>query len=192
MSPRTKQQFESIREEKRTIILDTALGLFADRGYHNTPISQIAKRARISQGLIYNYFRNKEDLLRALMIGVWEKMAEKYLHVVPGQAYTRKDVEKFISDGITIVKENPDYWKLYCSVMIQPAVVKLVLDELMEKGKPYILAMNRYFKQRGFKNPTAMTRYFSAVMDGIQMHIMLDPKNFPANEAKKLLIKQFT
>jgi len=58
-------------------------------------------------------------------------------------------------------------------------------------GKPYMEGLIDYFKNKGVEKPEIMTRYFSAIMDGIQMHIMLDPKTFPAEEVKKLLIKQF-
>ncbi len=46
--PRTKEQFEKIRKETRAKILNTALELFAKKGYSNTSISEIAKSAKIS------------------------------------------------------------------------------------------------------------------------------------------------
>ncbi|MEA3445052.1 MAG: TetR/AcrR family transcriptional regulator, partial [Bacteroidota bacterium] len=67
MSPRTKEQFETIREERREQILQVALELFANEGL-NTPISKIAKEAGISKGLVYNYFESKEELLREVAL----------------------------------------------------------------------------------------------------------------------------
>ena len=67
MSPRTTRQFEEIREEKRTLIMDSALEHFAKEGYHATTITHIAKHAGISKGLMYNYFESKEALLRAII-----------------------------------------------------------------------------------------------------------------------------
>jgi len=61
----------------------------------------------------------------------------------------------------------------------------------MEVGQPYLVAMTEYFKEKNIENPEVMMRYFSAVMDGIQFHCMIDPKTFPAEEVKKILIKQF-
>ena len=60
MSPRTPQQFEEIREEKMTLIMDIALEHFANEGYHTTTINHIARHAGISKGLMYNYFESKE------------------------------------------------------------------------------------------------------------------------------------
>ncbi|NJK98866.1 MAG: helix-turn-helix transcriptional regulator [Bacteroidales bacterium] len=41
-----------IRQEKRVLIMETALELFAANGYENTTINQIAKKANISKGLL--------------------------------------------------------------------------------------------------------------------------------------------
>ncbi len=88
--------------------------------------------------------------------------------------------------------EKPKYWKLYTSVFIQPAVMALVMDKIMEMAQPYMNAMTEYFKEKGEKDPVTIMRYFSAVMDGIQMHLMIDPKTFPVEKVRKMLIDQFT
>ena len=67
MSPRTPQQFREIREEKMTLIMDVALEHFSNIGFHATTINHIAKHAGISKGLLYNYFKSKEDLLAAIL-----------------------------------------------------------------------------------------------------------------------------
>ncbi|WIX81032.1 TetR/AcrR family transcriptional regulator [Amycolatopsis carbonis] len=49
------------------VVLDTALTLFAERGYHGTALSQIADVLRIRTPSLYNHMRSKEDLLRAIV-----------------------------------------------------------------------------------------------------------------------------
>jgi len=53
-------------EEKKEAILDASLSLLSERGFHNTPVSLIAKEAGVSAGIIYHYFDNKEDLIDEL------------------------------------------------------------------------------------------------------------------------------
>jgi len=53
-------------EDKRRRILDAAVHEFAQKGYFATRVSEIASRARIADGTIYLYFRNKEDILVSL------------------------------------------------------------------------------------------------------------------------------
>jgi len=190
--PRTKEQFEEIRKSSKQKILDAALEVFAKEGYHSSTVGAIAKKAGISQGLMYNYFKSKEELLNELMIGMMENMMAEFLPIKPGEKVTRKVMINMINEGIDLVLENPKYWKLYFSVFVQPDVLAMVMDKIMKKAEPYLKAITIYFKENGEKDPVTMMRYFSAIMDGIQLHCMIDPKTFPSEKVKKLLIKQFT
>jgi len=54
------------RGDKREAILDAALGLFADRGYHGTTMPEVAERAEVGAGTVYRYFASKEALVNDL------------------------------------------------------------------------------------------------------------------------------
>lgn len=54
-------------EETRRIILEAALKLFDEHGYAHTPLNAVAQAAGVTRGAIYWHFRNKEDMLAALM-----------------------------------------------------------------------------------------------------------------------------
>lgn len=56
----------------RDTVLAAALHLFATRGYFNTTVPNIARTAQVSVGSIYHYFKDKEDLARALYYGLME------------------------------------------------------------------------------------------------------------------------
>ena len=49
--------------DKRTLITDAAVEVFAEKGFHQARISDVAKRAGVADGTIYLYFKNKDDLL---------------------------------------------------------------------------------------------------------------------------------
>ncbi|HET8593782.1 MAG TPA: TetR/AcrR family transcriptional regulator [Intrasporangium sp.] len=55
---------------RRAEILRAAVQLFQEDGYHSTTTHAVAERAGISVGLIYQYFGNKEDLLRAAIVDI--------------------------------------------------------------------------------------------------------------------------
>jgi len=55
------------KEQKYNTILKAAETLFAQKGYHQTSIEEIADLAEVSTGAVYFYFKNKEDLLIILM-----------------------------------------------------------------------------------------------------------------------------
>ena len=52
--------------DKKQDILDAALTLFAERGFHGTPVPMIAQKAHVGAGTIYRYFRDKEHLVNEL------------------------------------------------------------------------------------------------------------------------------
>ena len=72
-----------------------------------------------------------------------------------------------------------------------PDVLPLLMEGMMKTAMPYMSKLTLYFKKKDYNDPIAAMRYFSAVLDGVQLHIMLDPKNFPVEKAKKLIIDQF-
>lgn len=52
---------------KRNAIIDAATRLFAERGYHASPVAEIARRAGVSEGAIFRHFKTKQDLLLEIM-----------------------------------------------------------------------------------------------------------------------------
>jgi len=66
-------------ETRRAQVVRAAVRLFASQGYYTTTIQQIAREAGVSTGLVYQYFRDKDDvLLLALMLVI-----ESYEHEIP-------------------------------------------------------------------------------------------------------------
>jgi AcrR family transcriptional regulator len=63
MSQARKEAREEPREAKRLSILRTAARIFAERGYHNTSVSDVADVLGVSKPFLYYYLKNKEDIL---------------------------------------------------------------------------------------------------------------------------------
>ncbi len=56
--------------EKRQLILETATKLFVERGFHATPTSAITKEAGMSAGILFHYFKTKDDLIVQLYVDI--------------------------------------------------------------------------------------------------------------------------
>ena len=61
-------------QDRYDAILDAAKGIFADKGFDGTSIADIARAARISDGLVYRYFRNKRELLYEVLRKFYERI----------------------------------------------------------------------------------------------------------------------
>ena len=128
MSPRTPSQFKEIREEKRSLIMDTALEHFANEGFHSTTINHIAKHAGISKGLMYNYFSSKDELLAEI---IDRSISEMYLFFDADRDgfLSDEEFELFIRKLFKLLKENRSFWRLFFQLMIQ----KDVLDNYLKR-----------------------------------------------------------
>ena len=65
------------REERRRQILETALAVFTEKGFHAANVADVAARAGISQGTIYLYFDSKEALLEAAVRSFFEDFGQQ-------------------------------------------------------------------------------------------------------------------
>jgi TetR/AcrR family fatty acid metabolism transcriptional regulator len=71
MAPRTVEQNEHLREQRRTQLLEAAQRVFSRQGFHAAAVSDVAAEAGVSQGTVYHYFDSKEALLLAVFTQ-WE------------------------------------------------------------------------------------------------------------------------
>ncbi|MBA3328560.1 MAG: TetR/AcrR family transcriptional regulator [Solirubrobacterales bacterium] len=62
--------------DKRRVILDAAVVVFARRGFHACRVSDIADEAQVAYGLVYHYFRSKEEVLDTLFLERWNVLLE--------------------------------------------------------------------------------------------------------------------
>jgi AcrR family transcriptional regulator len=59
------------KPDKRRLILDAAVVVFAERGFHQCRVSDIADEANVAYGLVYHYFRSKDEVLDTLFVERW-------------------------------------------------------------------------------------------------------------------------
>src|SRR2546423_13332820 len=64
------------QEDKRRLILDAAVRVFARKGYHTSRVGDIAEEAGVAHGLLYHYFRSKEELLETIFRETWRDVLD--------------------------------------------------------------------------------------------------------------------
>ncbi|MCD4665178.1 MAG: TetR/AcrR family transcriptional regulator [Bacteroidales bacterium] len=190
MSPRTEIQFEEIRESRRKQIMDVALELFADNGYAHTSISQIATKAKISKGLMYNYFKSKDDLLLNIFDDGMRAMFDLFDPNKDG-VITREEFVYFINESFNLMNHDWKFWKLYFSLMVQSTAWKKFEKNYKEIIAPLIQIMTNYYKKKGSENPEVEAMMVGALLDGIGFNFVFNPELYPLEEVKKMVINRF-
>ena len=188
--PRTEQQLEEIRESRKASIMDAALHLFGEQSIDSVSISMIAKRAGISKGLIYNYFVSKEELIKEIVIRGFDDFTNVFDLNKDG-ILTEKEFIYFIDQTFFILESKHSFWKLYFAVVMQPKVMKLVEDKLMEVLIPFINTLTNYYERKGVESPAAQARLLGSLLDGVSLNYIVDPEGFSIEETKKIIIEKF-
>ena len=65
-------------EDKRKLLLDAAVRVFAKRGYHGSRVGDIAEEAGIAHGLLYHYFSSKEEVLATVFSENWGELLARF------------------------------------------------------------------------------------------------------------------
>ena len=188
--PRTPEQFEKIREVKRSRIMDVALELFANEGYHNTSISKIAQKAGISKGLMYNYFDSKEDLVRAVLEEGLNELAKLFDPNKDG-VLTEEEFYFFVEKTFDTLKQNNTYWKLYFGIIMQTGIYAMIKGKYEKVIQESLATLVEYYRMQGVAEPESEAILFGALMDGISMNYLLDPDLFPLEKIKRAVIEKF-
>ena len=191
MSPRTKKKFEEIREVKRRQIIDAAIECFAATGYHAVTISELANHAGISKGLMYNYFRSKDELLKAIFNEIIAEMMRLFDPDHAGVLDTNGLI-KYFERLISHLKSNLLYWKMYMAIFSQPAVQFILKDEIKESSKKALEMIEAYFIKETYKNPGLEMAFLSSLFSGVVYEYIADPENYPLDEIKERMIGLYT
>jgi AcrR family transcriptional regulator len=79
--------------EKRQRILQAAIRVFADNGYHGARVGDIAEDAGVAHGLLYHYFASKEDVLRTIFVENWGQLLARFRAVEESHEPAARKVE---------------------------------------------------------------------------------------------------
>ena len=91
--------------EKKERIIESGFELICEKGYYHTNTAEIAKNAGVSTGIVYQYFKDKHDIL----IEALEKYADDIFYPmlkVPAKIFDKKDLEEIIRDMINSFVQN--------------------------------------------------------------------------------------
>jgi len=176
--PRTPEKFEEIRQEKRQLIMDVALELFANQGYSMTTISQIAEKAAISKGLIYTYFPSKEELLHTIM----NELTNEISHMINPDhdaEITAEEARQFIDFYFSMLKNRREQLKLFFQLSMQPPVVGYLLNNDMN---PHIVKQQEqlyaFFLKNTLLDPMIGLISISSLLKGFSMQYVFAPEKF--------------
>jgi TetR/AcrR family transcriptional regulator, fatty acid metabolism regulator protein len=98
--------------DKRRVILDAAVRVFARQGFHTCRVSDIADEAGVAYGLVYHYFQSKDEVLDTLFLERWEVMLETIREIDKRDVPAREKLETIASFIVDSYRHDPDLMKV--------------------------------------------------------------------------------
>jgi AcrR family transcriptional regulator len=98
---------KDLAENKKNEIIDAALKLFAQQGYHSTTLDEVATVIGVSKATLYYYFRNKEEIIRAILHRSLDRMKQT-LEIRKSPLSTREKLRQFIEYHVVFASDNAE------------------------------------------------------------------------------------
>lgn len=112
-----KEKLLSRREREklwqRQQMLAAAVELFSRKGYHNVTMHEIAQKAEFAIGTLYKFFRNKEDLYKALMMDVSGRFHDALTQAITEPEDPIDKLRNYVSIKGAVFQENAAVIRLY-------------------------------------------------------------------------------
>ncbi|MDD5617352.1 MAG: TetR/AcrR family transcriptional regulator [Candidatus Methanoperedens sp.] len=135
-----KERKELEKQEMRTLILDTAMKLFLEKGFENITLRHIAEKIEYSPATIYLYFKDKDEIIYTLHREGFEKLygwQQKILTIKDPLKRLHKHAEMYVSFAL----ENPEYYDL---MFIERAPFKKIKEMKCKDGMNWEIGMRSY------------------------------------------------
>ena len=116
-------------EKTRQAVLESALDVFSEKGYAKATFDEIAMRAGFTKGAVYWYFRNKADLLAALIVEYLQRKRMEILPKLP-EGNTLEDLLDYFSVWAGVGKDDIRFAKFNRFVLCQMEWSELIIDRV--------------------------------------------------------------
>jgi AcrR family transcriptional regulator len=177
-----------MRGKTRQAIVSASLELFAKHGYSATTTEEIAKKARISKGLIFTHFSTKQDLLFAILDEEIERIIPAFIKDNDARP-AKERLIALVNSWLGVIKNEPLLVRLSLQLNLDDEYRKL----LKKKGKQYFEAtftrLSKLIEQLGSDKPELDCFLLMFVFDGIVANYTVAPELFPIDEIMNHLIE---
>ncbi len=124
---------ERERDARRRLILDTAMLVFAERGFFSATVEEIAARAELAVGTLYRYFQSKEEIYVSLLFEAMEMFRQKIQAARASGAPPNEQLRAVWNYFYAFYREQPEYYRAFIFLhneglreLISPAVIQKV------------------------------------------------------------------
>jgi TetR/AcrR family fatty acid metabolism transcriptional regulator len=118
-------------QDKRRLLLDASVRVFARKGYHAARVGDIAEEAGVAYGLLYHYFDSKEDVLRSVFRETWRALIETIKSVEEDEDEPREQLRKVAEILLRSWRRDPDLVRVLVLEVTRSQHLAEEMDEIV-------------------------------------------------------------
>jgi AcrR family transcriptional regulator len=119
-------------EEKRRLILDAAVRVFAHKGFHTSRVGDIAEEAGVAHGLLYHYFSSKDEVLDTIFRETWSDLLAEIHEIESSGASAREQLQRAAARLLGGWQMHPDVTRVLVREIARSAEVQQRIGELVK------------------------------------------------------------
>lgn len=137
--------------DKRTLVLDAALKLFVENGFHGTATSVIAKEAGVANGTLFQHFKTKDDLVIALYIGIKEELATHIATSTPKSSKTKTLMEAQFLASLRWSLQHQTKFRFIQLFYSSPYITQVEQAVIQNQVQPHLALIQQGIKEGTLK-----------------------------------------
>ena len=118
------------QEDKRRLILEAAVHVFARKGYHAARVGDIAEEAGVAHGLLYHYFPSKESLLETIFRETWRDVLDTVRSVEQTEENARAQIAGITKILLRAWRRDPDLVRVLVRDVTRSSHLQDRIDEI--------------------------------------------------------------
>jgi TetR/AcrR family transcriptional regulator, fatty acid metabolism regulator protein len=186
------------KNQKREMIVDAAIKVFAEKGYHSSRTLDISKEAGVAYGSLYQYFKSKDDILLYMFQKTWKDLVKR-MEKIDKTIDSSEDKLLAIFDMIfRSYRNKPDLMKVL--IMDVPRLSQFYSTENQKLYHSFFVNLAKVFLEgqikgafRGDISPMIAAFVIYGAVDTTIRQYVYNPEfkyeNFPLEEAKNQIMK---
>lgn len=171
--PRTEEAFKQIRDERKEWILQTATGVFASKGLAGTKITDLAKAAGISQGLLYRYYADKEEIFNELIHRATHGMIQLVQASLKSQGTSLDKLRWLTEQFLQGMSQQPGYYRIFLQAFTNTEKSHQIINDLepMMKALRQIIVEGQVNNQIIKRDPDQLVLLYMSCISGLAANI---------------------
>ena len=193
MSPRSAAANRQLRETAREKLLSSSIRVFAAKGFHGASMEDVAATAGVSKGLVYVYFRSKEELFVHALRSRVQHLFEIGTAIDPALP-PRQRLDALLAAAVDRVRREPDVFRLYLAMSLEKELAPVARSTLRALEAPmgrYLAVFRGIFSDAGSPDPDLDALTFRTAVLGLLLRLVRGIEELPVERMVERLADAF-